>query len=131
MDFSTTSTSTIDTSPHPSVKKITLLFDNEELSEAMPHQIERFCRVWFTDTKEYAPHLTKLQVVLRPSINSKSELSLNGVHVFLEYFYNYVQYRGIPIEYNIYIDNCASVSRLHRRHFAEEPRLVASNKSAK
>ena len=120
MDFATISTSTIDTSPHPSVKQITLLFDEQELCEATSSQFERFFRVWFTDTKEYAPRLTSLIVVLRSGLRNNTVVN-DGVQNFLKYFLDYVVHNVSDLKYDIYMDNYASASRCERRQIMDSP----------
>jgi hypothetical protein len=126
MDFSSISSSTIDTCPHPSVKQLTLLFDELELREATYTQFERFFRVWFTDTKEYAPRLTSLIVILRAS-RIDNQINTNGIQEFLKYFIDNVVHKLSDLKYEIYIDNYASVSRFERSQIIPNPLRIRSN----
>ena len=128
MDFATISSSTIDTSPHPSVKSITLLFDEFELRDVSSSRFERFFRVWFTDTKEYAPSLTKLTLALRVGLHNGTVVK-DGVETFLKYFLNNIVHKVSDLEYEIYIDNYASASQYDRHTIMDSPIRIRSSHS--
>lgn len=126
MDLLNLITSTIDTCPHPSVKQLALLFDEVELRGATHTQFERFFRVWFTDTKQYAPHLTRLKVVLRASLRG-NQVTTDGLQRFLEYFRNYVVHNVSDLKYEIFVDDYVSVSQIELHQIMQNPLRIRAN----
>ncbi len=96
----------IDYSPHPSVKKTTLVLHDGELQTATHHQFVRFLRVWCVESHTYAPHLESLTIILRPSIADDGSVQIVGINKFLQYAMEYKVYESEEV--SIYIDEVAS-----------------------
>jgi hypothetical protein len=121
MHFDTVVPQTIDTSPSPCVQDIDIMFEEEELAEAEFYRFERFFHVWITNTKEYAPKLTNLRIVLRPSWRN-GQIHLEGIQAFLAYFNN-IQYL-VKIPLTIWLDKYAKRSRSEIVAIAELPTRI-------
>jgi hypothetical protein len=120
----------IDYSPSPTVKQITLVLSDDELADARHSQFERFFRVWFTDSYTYAPHLKDLTIILRPSATTNQKITRVGVNAFMENFYRYVVNtlsRNPNLRYKIYLDNYATVRESCVLEYADEQILLESN----
>ena len=121
------SSASIDFSPNPSVKNITLILEDSELKDAEFSRFERFLRVWFTDSKLYAPHLTDLTIVLRPSADHTHAIYREGVNKFMEHYYNLVAYRMLndsPLRYSIVLDNYATINDNCVLEYADEQKVL-------
>lgn len=81
----------IDYSPHPSVKKTTLVLHELELKKASPHQFVRFFRVWCVESHTYAPLLESLKIILHPEDGSAHNV---GIEKFLQYAMDYSLYKS-------------------------------------
>ena len=73
---------TIDYSPNPCARDMTLILYEGDLKYATSSQLERFLRVWVTDRHLYAPHLETLILELQ------EEDTIQGIQTFLEYYAN-------------------------------------------
>ena len=74
---------TIDYSPNPLAKDMTIVLYNTDLKQAKISQIERFMRVWISDRHLYAPCLNSLTIDLR-----EDGYDIQGIQKFLEYYDN-------------------------------------------
>jgi hypothetical protein len=83
----------IDYSPHPSVKKTTLVLHESELRTASHHQFVRFFRVWCVESHTYAPLLESLKIILCPEPNDGSS-DIVGINKFLQYAMEYRVYES-------------------------------------
>ena len=97
-------TGTIDYSPNPSAKDMTIHLDDEDLEGAQYSQFERFIRVWIVDRKLYAPNLHMLKIIFHAK-NQKPQ-NIVGVTKFLQYL-NEVQYDTSYTILSIHYDRIA------------------------
>lgn len=81
----------IDYSPHPSVKKTTLVLHESELRTASHHQFVRFFRVWCVESYTFAPLLESLKIILCPDDRSSDTV---GINKFLQYAMEYRVYES-------------------------------------
>lgn len=126
--FATTPVSTIDTSPWQPTQSIELLFTETELITAYDNQFQRFFRVWFQETKFYAPKLEEITIFLRPHLSPTKELQTEGITRFLDFFYS-IPLHGY-LQYKIYIDNWATTDANGScEEFLPEPYLIEENRS--
>jgi hypothetical protein len=121
MDFSNQTTASIDFSPTIHARNITLVLEEQELATATWNQMERFVRVWCEESKIYAPNLTALTIVLRPSVSANNEITMLGIQKFLTHFQT-VRY---VLPTNIYLDNWSDVKNHTQFEFMNAPtRLI-------
>lgn len=125
MDFSLHNSGGIDFSPSPTAEKIILALDNFELIEADAARFERFWRVWHADRKVYAPKLTDLTIVLRPSIVNGC-MNLHGINAFLEYYAQNLEPMCKTHGLKVYLDNISEAHRGIRHIFTNAPQLLFS-----
>lgn len=104
MTFSHIVRQTIDTSPAPWAENIELLFVENDLIDIEPQRYERFFRVWFTQRHEYAPKLSQLIIVLRPTIRD-NVIRIDGIQVFMRKYHQYIM--NTPINTSIWFDDYA------------------------
>ena len=95
---------TIDYSPNPSAKDMTIHLDDEDLEGAQYSQFERFIRVWIVDRKLYAPNLHMLKIIFHAK-NQKAQ-NIVGITKFLQYL-NEVQYDPTYTILSIHYDRIA------------------------
>jgi len=120
MDFSSHSVASIDFSPHPSVRRATLVLEEPELATATVAQMERFWRVWHSDRQVCAPNLTELTIVLRPGlVNGKPETA--GIQRFLHYFETCVKPNCGTKRLHIFQDNWTALIGATRYNIAQDP----------
>ena len=74
---------TIDYSPNPCAKDMTLHLTEEGLHDVGDHRMERFVRVWIKDRHLYAPNLKNLSLILEPDTKSV------GITKFLQICFRY------------------------------------------
>ena len=75
---------TIDFSPNPSAKDLTLTLEEDDLLQATSSQIDRFLRVWVSERHLYAPKLKHLVIEL--IVSRKGDVEWLGIRRFLEYY---------------------------------------------
>jgi hypothetical protein len=90
MNFTSYSSGSIDFSPNPIVKRITVVLDEPELRHATYDQFERFWDVWHGERKRFAPKLTDFTLVLRPGWEN-GQMILTGIQRFLDYYHTFVE----------------------------------------
>jgi hypothetical protein len=71
---------TIDFSPNPCAKDLTLVLYEDDLVHANPAQIERFLRVWVSERNLSAPKLHNLTIELI------TDTEMKGIKPFLQQF---------------------------------------------
>jgi len=121
MDFSNQTIGSIDFSPTIQARNITLVLEEQELATATWNQMERFFRVWCEESKSYAPNLTALTIVLRPSVSANNEITMLGIQKFLTHF----QAVRCVLPTNVYLDNWSDTKNHTRVEYMNAPtRLI-------
>ena len=119
----------IDYSPYQPAKIIRMILSESELRGIEEYRYERFFRVWCTEKSKYAPCLTELSLLLRPSFESSPvarhplHIHIEGIHSFLDYFNHSVANNVHDVSLKIYIDNWCETSDRHVR-YSNAPQLI-------
>jgi hypothetical protein len=122
MDFTSCNASSIDHSPAPCVKVITLALEETELVEADQYQYERFWNVWHQERSIFAPNLEELTIVLRPRFNKT--ICRIGINKFLDYYNNYVKPNCNTTGLHIYLDCWSSLQDFNCYQILDKPELL-------